>query len=154
MPARRPACARFAGLRARCAAAAALLFIAGHAVNAADNADRDAARYAGLVRVVDHNVGHAHGTRGMNACTILALRDASSKNDIGVLRHMLEDRDRIVALTAVYVLPTLGDAGVAALKAGMNSRNRGDAEAAIQSAANTVETINRYRASGECKLRK
>lgn len=90
----------------------------------------------------------------MNACTIMALRDAASDDDVPLLQRMLDDRDRVVALTALYVLPTMGDAGVVALRARVSPTKRGDAESAIQDAARTRDTIDRYRASGECKIRR
>ena len=88
----------------------------GRVVERSDVADGDRARYAALVRAVRRNVGHAHGVRGMNACTMLALRDAASDDDVHLLQRMLDDRDRVAALTALYVLATMGDAGVAAVK--------------------------------------
>ena len=43
---------------------------------------RPSPRYKALAKVIDRNVGHAHMTRGVNACTILALRDQVTDEDI------------------------------------------------------------------------
>jgi hypothetical protein len=120
----------------------------------ADNTQRDKARYETLVRAVNRNVGHAHMARGMNACTILALHDAASAPDIPILQGMLGDEDRVVRLTALYVLPTMGPAGVAALQSKASSLDRVDVEAAINDAAKTIETIDSYRRNGTCKIRR
>jgi hypothetical protein len=152
MAPRRPTVVR---LRRLASLAAALATIAaGPSASGGADAHGDRARYAALVRAVRGNVGHAHGVRGMNACTIMALREAASDDDVDLLQKMLDDRDRVVALTALYVLPTMGDAGVAAVRARVSPTNRGDAESAIQDAARTRETIEGYRARGECKIRK
>jgi hypothetical protein len=120
----------------------------------ADGVRRDEARNKALVRAVDKNVGHMHMTRGMNACTILALHDAASRPDIPVLQRMLDDKDRVVSLTVLKVLPTFGAAGVAALRTRAAGLDRLDLEAAIDGAAKTIETMDGYRSRGDCRLRR
>jgi len=77
---------------------------------AAEASPQDA-RYRQLVKIVDRNTGHAHFTRGMNSYTIEALQQAVGPTDIPVLQRMLEDRDRVVAMTAVNVLMRMGAPG-------------------------------------------
>jgi hypothetical protein len=74
------------------------------------------ARYKELARVIDKNVGHAHMTRGVNVCTILALRNRVTEQDIEVLAQLLESSDLIHRLAAGYVLSVLGPMGISALK--------------------------------------
>ena len=88
----------------------ALLLFAGCSV-AADRPGTPEARYRELVKIVDRHTGFAHFTRGMNRYTVEALQKAVGENDIPVLLKMLEDKDRIVVMTAVNVLMRMGAQG-------------------------------------------
>jgi len=77
---------------------------------------QDPARYRELKRVVDHNTGHMHGVRGMNAFTQYALRECVTEKDFPVLGELLEDKDNITAMTASYVLADMGDSGRAVIE--------------------------------------
>src|SRR5258707_7890599 len=72
---------------------------------------QDTGRYLELKRVVDRNVGHAHGTRGMNAYTLYALRGCITDKDMPMLEALLGDRDRVTRMTAANVLVDLSEAG-------------------------------------------
>lgn len=74
------------------------------------------ARYRELRQVVQRNVGHAHGTRGMNMSTVIALRECVAEADLPALGRMLRDRDRVVQLAAARVLTDLGPPGVDVLR--------------------------------------
>ena len=110
-------------------------------------------RYKELARTINKNVGYAHLTRGVNACTILALRDQASEEDVPILAAMLRDKDHVVRLAALYVLSILGIHGIAALKANVQPPDAVDADSAIQEAAQMTASIDEYRKSKSCRIR-
>ena len=73
-------------------------------------------RYDQLKSVVDRHVGYAHATRGMNMFTIEALRHAVRQEDLPLLAQMLDDNDRIAAMTAAEVLGGMGEEGEEVLR--------------------------------------
>ncbi len=52
----------------------------------------------------------------MNICTIIALRDAVSEKDLETLVDLLDDKDRVVAMTSGNVINMLGEVGQVKLK--------------------------------------
>lgn len=75
------------------------------------------ARMRQLGRVVDRHAGFAHMTRGVNVCTVFALRHAVDERDIPVLGRMAASSNNRHRLAAAYVLTQMGDAGVSELRA-------------------------------------
>jgi hypothetical protein len=75
------------------------------------------ARYLELRRVIDRNTGFAHMTRGVNMYTLYALRSCVSGRDVGVLREMLRDKDRITRMATSAVLVDLGAEGMRVVQA-------------------------------------
>jgi hypothetical protein len=114
------------------------------------------ARYRQLSRVVDRNTGHAHFTRSVNGCTILALRDATTKDDIPVLAAMLDDKDDVIGIAARYVLSLHGEKGIAILEARKaQDRSRSyDYQSAIEGAPKLKVGIDTTREKRSCRLRK
>jgi hypothetical protein len=74
-------------------------------------------RYREFKHIINANVGFAHGTRGMNIYTLIALRSCVSAKDVGVLDQMLNDPDPIVRMASAHVLADLGNKGKQALQA-------------------------------------
>jgi len=128
------------------------LFLCAAASAAAESAaPRPSARYNALAKVIDRNVGHAHMTRGVNACTILALRDQVTDEDIEVLAQLLESKDSVHRLASGYVLSVMGPAAVKALQArGARLGASGMAEI-IADSENTQQTLVAYRANHGCE---
>lgn len=73
-------------------------------------------RYRDLKKIISKNTGHAHFTRGMNLCTILALRNAVNDSDLDTLVDLLDDKDNVTAMTAGNVLNMFGEKGQKKLK--------------------------------------
>ena len=111
-----------------------------------------AARYRALVAVVHRNLGFAHFTRGVNVCTVLALHDAATPADIGVLSAMLNDPDRLVGMAAAKTLASMGEAGTGVLRRARDAsggRLRADIQDALDNPLDGV--LDHYRTSGACK---
>ena len=135
----------------RCAAALCLYLLAAAPAAAQSASLPPSPRYKALAKVIDRNVGHAHMTRGVNACTILALRDAVTDQDIDVLAQLLESKDSVHRLAAGYVLSVMGPAGVGTLQArgaGLGAYKTADL---VANSENTQRTIATYRASHGCE---
>lgn len=108
-------------------------------------------RYRALVAIVNRNLGFAHFTRGVNVCTVLALRDAVTPADTRVLSAMLHDEDRLVSMAAAKTLGSMGGPGTAVLRSARNSpdeRLRLDIQDALTTPLDG--TLDHYRESGEC----
>jgi hypothetical protein len=108
-------------------------------------------RYSELARTVDRNVGHAHLTRGVNVCTIAALRRQVTDADIPVLQEMLSSKDNVHRLAAGYVLSILGARGTDALRQGGTKLAPGDAADFIARAAETQKAVELAPSDPSCK---
>jgi len=108
-------------------------------------------RYAELARTVDRNVGHAHLTRGVNVCTIAALRRQVTEADVPVLQDMLSSKDTVHRLAAGYVLSILGARGTEALRKGSAALGQGEAEDLITRAAETQKAVGLAPTDPSCK---
>ncbi|MDT8998986.1 hypothetical protein RQP53_06860 [Paucibacter sp. APW11] len=115
------------------------------AAQAAREAPIDRKRYQALCKIVNRHVGHAHLMRGMNRYTIEALGRAVTVADIAVLAAMMNDPDRVIALTAMNVLPTLGPEAIEAFKHAPNRLDSYDRETALQEAEQTRAAIEASR---------
>jgi hypothetical protein len=69
-----------------------------------------AAREDELKRVINHNTGFAHMTRGTNMYARIALRSCVTDADLPVLRRLLFDRDYVTQLSAAGVLVDMAPA--------------------------------------------
>jgi hypothetical protein len=121
------------------------------AASAAPPAPVPSARYKVLAKVIDRNVGHAHMTRGVNVCTVLALRDAVTAQDFEVLGSLLQSDDSIHRLAAGYVLSAMGPAGLAIVRSRGVRLGNAVVEDLASNAGNTELTLARYRAEGRCR---
>jgi len=108
-------------------------------------------RYAELARTVDRNVGHAHLVRGVNVCTIAALRRRVTEADVPVLEDMLSSKDTVHRLAAGYVLSILRAPGAAALRRSGAALGQGEAEDLIARAGDTERSVGLARTDGSCK---
>ena len=111
-------------------------------------------RYKELTKVINRNVGYAHMTRGVNACTILALRDEVTDQDIEVLAQLLESNDSIHRLTAARVLSVLGPAAVTTLQTRGTRLGPDMVREVIARTESTERTLASYRGSDYCGLSK
>jgi hypothetical protein len=128
------------------------LFLCSAASAAAESAaPGPSARYKALAKVIDRNVGHAHMTRGVNACTILALRDQVADEDIEVLAQLLESKDSVHRLASGYVLSVMGPVAVRTLQARGARVGAGGVAELIADSENTQKTLAAYRASHGCE---
>lgn len=112
----------------------------------------DAARYRALASVVHRNLRFAHFTRGVNVCTVLALHDAATPADIGVLSAMLRDPDRLVSMATAKTLGSMGEEGAVVLRGARDAsggRLRADIQDALDNPLDGV--LDHYRKSGACR---
>ena len=109
-------------------------------------------RYAELARTVDRNVGHAHMVRGVNICTIAALRRQVTAADIPILQDMLAAKDTVHRLAAGYVLSILGAPGAEALRKSGRPLGPGEAEDFIARAAETEQAVALSLTNGSCRI--
>jgi hypothetical protein len=111
-------------------------------------------RYRELAKVINRNVGYAHMTRGFNVCTILALRDEVTDQDIEVLAQLLESNDSIHRQTAAHVLSVLGPAAVTALQTRGARLGPTGVREVIADTKNTEQALASYRKSDDCGFAK
>lgn len=102
-----------------------------------------ASRYDELRKVIDHNTGFAHMTRGMNIYTLIALRSCVGDADLPVLRRMLFDPDYVTQLSAAGVLVDMGPAGRGALESALREATEHRARMTIQDALREADDPNR-----------
>ena len=111
-------------------------------------------RYKALAKIINRNVGHAHMTRGVNVCTILALRTAVTEHDIGILGELLESGDPVHRLAAGYVLSVMGAPGIDMLKARGARLGAGEASGMAARADETRQSLASHRANDACSARR
>jgi hypothetical protein len=107
-------------------------------------------RYETLARVVDRSVGYSHLVRGVNICTVLALRDEVSEDDVEVLAQFLESSDSVHRLAAGYVLSVLGPTGIGVLQARGARLGADVASDLVARSAETRNALVEYRAGDKC----
>jgi hypothetical protein len=130
------------------------LVIASLLASAAPSASKDSARSKALAKIIDRNVGHAHMTRGVNMCTILALRDAVTEQDVEVLGDLLASNDSVHRIAAGYVLSVMGPAGISTLRSRSARLGSAEAENMVTSADSTLASLSDYRAKNNCGLKR
>lgn len=133
-----------------CAAALGLLLYAA----ACATPEGSSLRYKELTKVINRNVGYAHMTRGFNMCTILALRDEVTEQDIEVLALLLESNDSIHRRTAANVLSVLGPAGITTLQTRGTRLDPYEVRHLIAHTENTDQALASYRRSDDCGFSK
>jgi hypothetical protein len=134
-----------------CAATLGLFLHAAASAAPESTSARPSARYKALAKIIDRNVGHAHMTRGVNACTILALRDQVTDQDIEVLAQLLESNDSVHRLASGYVLSVLGPVAVSTLQTRGTRLGPGVTADLVADSENTRQTLASYRASQGCE---
>jgi hypothetical protein len=122
-------------------------------ISAAPSVSIQSVRYKALAKIINRNVGHAHMTRGVNVCTILALRDAVTEQDLEVLGGLLEANDSVHRLAAGYVLSVMGPTGIGTLRSRGARLGPVEAENMAANAESTKQSLSAYRVGNNCGLK-
>jgi hypothetical protein len=90
-------------------------------------------------------------TRGVNMCTILALRKVVGIQDIEPLARLLESNSAIYRLAAGYVLSVLGPSGIEALKSRGSRLGEVEVSGMVRESAGTQKSLASYESRHSCR---